>query len=260
MVVIGCVGINIFASDNLNLSFPGLLIEKGDLVCDTSTTDGDVCELGNRQSKKRILAYGDSHMNHISRQLVSQLGADYSIDFIYYRACFMSAQKKFSELGNNDVDCKKKKGALLNMSGSSFEAVITGQRWHGYGIVTNEDVKEAIKDRIKNFGIITGKLIILGSTSEVDFRCERSKSRRVNSDRLCWQSNESKLVNRNFIEVTDSFFKLTNVFFVYPYNYLCPNDLCVVRKNGISNYTDPHHLSFSGGRDVVNEISEIIRR
>ena len=219
-----------------------------------------ISKYGNRNSEKRILVFGDSHVNHISRQLRDQLG-EFSIDFVNHGGCFMSQKISLGTQSSIELEqlCKGRIKTLESMKGTHYYAVITGQKWHGYGIDTEKKILEAIEDRIYSFGIVYSKLIILGSTPTIDFDCEKSKVRPYSKIISCPESKE-KIIVKNFSEVTSKMSNLSNVFFVYPYNYLCPNDTCVVSYNGVSNYADLTHLSYKGGYGVVREIRDIINR
>ena len=219
-----------------------------------------ICKLGNRDSKNRIIIYGDSHVDHIVKQLDSQLGRDFSIDVIFYGSCFMGNNIRFDDKpGLGGIPCATKINTLRSLSNSNPVAVITGQRWHGYGIITETQIQDAINDRLTAFEINPKNLIILGSTADVPLECELAKNRGQISSMNCPQSIESKIINKKFIDVTSRMNISSNVFFVYPYKYLCSNDDCKVINGNVSNYVDFHHLSNKGAEGVAHEIAGIIK-
>ena len=127
-------------------------------------------------------------------------------------------------------------------------------------MVSVEMVTRAMTDRLDAFGMEPQKLIILGSTANVPFDCEKSKQRPFDRYKVCAQDETGKAVNKSFIDITSHMTVPNNVFFVYPYRHLCPNDVCVVSAGGVSNFFDFHHLTFAGGESVAREIAEIVRR
>jgi peptidoglycan/LPS O-acetylase OafA/YrhL len=241
------------------LGFSNLVTTNGWVECDKKQQDGEVCKLGNRASKKLIVAYGDSHVNHIVRQLVAQLGVDFSIDLVYSSSCFMGNKIRFEKMGDAQ-DCDRKVRYLESIKDSKPVAVITGQRWHGYGIESKQAVQKAIADRVDAFGIHPSKLIVLGSTADVNFECEISNFRPFGKAKICQQSETSKTINKDFIDATKAMAGLPGAFFVYPYNHLCPQNTCKFSVGRIANFVDEHHLSLDGGEEVVREIAEIVSR
>jgi SGNH domain (fused to AT3 domains) len=259
MCVVWTVSRVAYLSKDRVLGFSNLVTTNGWVECDKKQQDGEVCKLENRESKKLIVAYGDSHLNHIVRQLVKQFGADFSIDLVYSSSCYMSNKTRFEKMGNLQ-NCDRKIRYLESIKDSKPVAVITAQRWHGYGIVSKEEVQKAIFDRVEAFGIHPSKLIVLGSTADVSFECEISNFRPLGKSRVCQQPEVNKTYNKDFIEATKAIAVLPNVFFVYPYNHLCPNDACIFSVDRVSNFVDGHHLSFEGGESVVREIADIVLR
>ncbi len=219
-----------------------------------------IWKFGNRRSTKRLLAFGDSHINHVSRQIREQFGRDYAIDFVNFGSCFMGDTVTFPTGLTGDLKdlCEKRVSALRSMRGQHYDAVITAQRWHMYGGGTGDETLNVVRDRMQAFGIRFSKLVVLGSTPTIDFNCEKSKVRPVESVVSCPAAKDQAVVKR-FMESTERMPKPANVFFVYPYRFLCPDDKCVVIHDGISNYADETHLSYEGGRPVVDVIAKIVR-
>ena len=157
-------------------------------------------------------------------------------------------------------ECDNKLAALQGMKGLKPYAVITAQLWHGYDVVTKESVTVAIKDRLNVFGMMPEKLIILGSTPNAPIECEKSRQRPFDRLKVCPQDEPSKAINRTFIEATSALTVPANVSFVYPYKFLCPNDVCVYVEGGVSNFFDFNHMTYAGAEGVAREIDKIVRR
>jgi hypothetical protein len=223
-----------------------------------ANNSSDVCELGNRKSDLRIILYGDSHIKHLVNQIVIQLGENYAIDLITTSSCLMGTKVRGVD-EPYESECNKKIRALESLLGSSPFALITGQRWHGYGINNKEEIEGVINDRFSSFQINPKILIILGSTADISYDCELANIRPFRFGKKdCAQSSETKKVNQLFIETTQKMKKPSNVFFVYPYIHLCPNDFCLANNDGKMNYIDANHLSNTGSKEIVQEISVIL--
>jgi peptidoglycan/LPS O-acetylase OafA/YrhL len=232
---------------------------KGWMSCPAEKINDGVCELGNREAKDKIVAYGDSHLGHVVRQLVDQLGNDYAIDVISTYSCFMGESLRYNDIGDRDA-CDKMVGKLETYKATNPVAVITSQRWHGYQIIDEEGIEAAINDRMNAFGMNPEHLIILGSTANIPFECEMAKYRPMLPPADCPQNIKTKLWSQTFIDTTRVMNTPDHVHFVYPYSHICPNDECTVIKDHVAYYMDQHHLSFEGSESVVKEISDIVRQ
>lgn len=260
MAMVGMTGYETYRRDGIE-SRLGKSIQfiSGYKLCTESELTGEVCKLGNQKSNKLIIAFGDSHLLHLTAQLESQLGKDYAIDLVHSASCFMGEKVRF-EVYSDKAECERKIRYLESLRGSKAVAVITAQRWHGYGIQTRDQIEAPIRDRLNVFGIDAVKVIILGSTANISFDCERAKIRPIQRMKNCDQQEQLKPMNRNFMEVTRDM-KLPEKFhFIYPYEYICPDDVCIFSKDGLSNYFDDSHLTFSGSEKIVGEIKKIVER
>jgi peptidoglycan/LPS O-acetylase OafA/YrhL len=260
MVVVGAVGYGTDLRDGFPSRLPGFSVTSADYSCPEGHLDHEVCKIGNRDSAKTMVAYGDSHLAHLLAQLDSKLGKDYAIDFVYSAGCFMGDRVRIHGAETNRAECDRKIEALERMRDAKPAVVITAQRWHGYNVVTKDAVSSAIQDRVDAFGMKPGKLIILGTTANVPFECEKSKQRPFERFKNCPQDEANKTINKEFIDVTTHMTVPGNVFFVYPYKHLCPDDRCVISEGGVSNFFNFNHLTFAGGEGVAREIDQIVRR
>jgi peptidoglycan/LPS O-acetylase OafA/YrhL len=260
MVAAGGVGYGTLRRDGFPGRLPAFTVTTAEYPCPAGHLVEEVCRIGNRGSAKTIVAYGDSHLAHLMAQLDGKLGKDYAIDYLFSPGCFMGDKIRIHGAETDRAECDRKIQALERMKGSSPAVVITAQRWHGYNVVTNEAIAEAMADRLDAFGMKPGKLIILGTTANVPFECEKSKRRPFEGFKDCPQEEGEKRINKVFIDVTSRMKVPDNVFFVYPYRHLCPDDVCVVSAGGVSNFFNFNHLSFAGGEGVAREIEQIVRR
>lgn len=217
----------------------------------------DICVLGNKTAVKEILVYGDSHALHLTAELERQLGEDYKIIVISDGSCFMGTDiKVWHGNDNRAAQCRAKIKLLENeVKGKNYEMVITSQRWHGYGFRAVEDYKNAIQDRIKNFDISTSKLIIVGSTSDVNFACQKSKVRPITFPKDCALSEAAEAtidyVN-NFEKASEDF--IDQASFVLPHKLVCGGERCRALWENKVVYKDTNHLSVIGSQIVVRNI------
>jgi hypothetical protein len=71
---------------------------------------------------------------------------------------------------------------------------------------------------------------------------------------------ESRAQSERFITRTSALSLAPNVYFVYPQQKLCDQNICKVIENGISYYTDINHLSKAGAMLVMPEIASILKK
>ena len=223
----------------------------------------DVCVLGNELSNKKILVYGDSHALHLTTELERQFGSDYKIVVITDGSCFMGTELKRWHREQNRAERCKEKIELLEreVEAKEFDITITSQRWYGYGFRTVDDYHKVIRDRVKNFGISTKHLVIIGSTSDVNYGCEKNIFRPISLSNACELSKNSELT----INYVDNFMKASQSFadkaiFIYPHQLLCGGERCSALWEGDVLYADTHHLSEIGSRIVVNQIASKVTR
>jgi peptidoglycan/LPS O-acetylase OafA/YrhL len=236
------------------------LVENRDGMIDCE--EGTLCEFGNPKASKQILVYGDSHIAHFSKALNEALGDQYKFLYVTVSGCFLGDKVKFIAVDGDThrKDCDAGIEVLRGLREQKFFAVIRAQRWHSYDIKSAVKIQEAIQDSIDAFGIHPEKTIIVGSTSNIDLPCNQAKALGLpwRSHRTCREDKETQDPNKEFIEVTKSLAVPKNVYFVYPYQQLCPNDRCIVISNGRSNFEDRHHLSKVGALQIMPEIKKYL--
>jgi len=220
-----------------------------------------VCRIGNKFSTKNILVYGDSHIMHLTSELEKQLGSEYQITAISSGSCFMGTKIKRWHSNKIRANQCKKAHALLEkeISGKYFDITITSQRWHGYGYKTVDDFNRVISDRVKNFGISTKQLFIIGSTNDVNLSCERKKFRPISFSNFCVLERSKLTFNyvNNFVEASQPF--VDQATFIYPHQILCGSKRCKALWNGNVIYSNIHHLSKIGSGFVVSQIVSKIK-
>ena len=233
-----------------------------------------VCNTGNRESKNVILLFGDSHAKHLGSQLEMHFGKNYRIETISAGLCFLDS-KIYNLVEKNILtnmhikNCEKAIDEFNNYlnnfdyTNNKLVAVITSQRWNIYDSKYKNIEIKSIQNRVALFKNKADKIIIVGSTGEVNFQCEQHKLRNISNiflkDELCEQQTHLGL--KEFINETQNMKIPKNVHFVYPYKLLCNDkrDYCLFfNKQGQINYLDDNHLSYYGSEPVVNEIKKII--
>lgn len=240
------------------VSVPLLVNNTGVYPCGSFVVKQELCVFGNLNSPETVLVYGDSHAQHLTAALADTVGRKYRIVFISSSSCFFGNHP--SPAYRHPVDCLPNLERVKALDNQKFKAIIRSQRWHGYGLDTTDQIVRAAEDAILAFGLHSEKIIIVGSTANVDLKCLKYNYyfKQVSKERPCHSSDDSKSKNLLFMSVTNAMAKPPNVYFVYPYQALCPKDECEFRGNERLYYGDTHHLTKDGSLLVMDEILQLI--
>jgi hypothetical protein len=262
MVCLGAIGLYGYKHHGiLGQTKQGILInDTGIYPCKDKFDAKQICIFGNLDSSEVILIYGDSHAEHLTAALAKTFGDTYKLMFAYTSSCY------FGEHPNpkykRPIACEPFVEHIrdLKKSGEKIVATILSQRWHGYGITTSEQIIAAMTDAMKAFDLNPNKIIIVGSTANVDLRCAKhnyyfGSSR---SQQACEQDEASIKINKEFINFTAGLAVPSNVNFVYPFEALCPNDVCVPIRDDVLLYGDNHHLTQAGAQLLMPAIKKIL--
>jgi peptidoglycan/LPS O-acetylase OafA/YrhL len=235
-----------------------LINDTGIYPCKVQFDNKELCVFGNRQSSEIILVYGDSHAEHLTAALAQAFGDRYKIIFAYTSSCYFG--KHPSETYRRPETCEPFLKLAHHLKGQSIVATILSQRWHGYGITEPNDIRIAILDAAKALDLDPNKVILVGSTADVDLRCAKYNYyfEASRGSQICDSNARSIAINRQFIDVTSHLQVPSNVFFVYPYTKLCPSDRCQPIKNGTLLYGDAHHMTRAGAELVMSDIKNIL--
>ncbi len=217
------------------------------------------CEIGNAKASETILLYGDSHADHLSAALQQALGDRYRILFAYYPSCFMGSRG--SPNHEAAADCSALMDQIRQLKGQKLKAVIRAQRWHGHGVVGQEAIRAAVDDTASGLGLDSEKVIIVGSTADIDLRCAKWNyyfaTTRFKRD--CVTPEGPRVANEEFVAVTQRLPAREGLSFVYPYTQLCNKGACKIVENGVQYYSDTHHLTREGAGLIMPEILKIIQ-
>jgi peptidoglycan/LPS O-acetylase OafA/YrhL len=262
MVCLGAIGLYGYKHHGiLGQTKQGILInDTGIYPCKDKFDAKQICIFGNLDSSEVILIYGDSHAEHLTAALAKTFGDTYKLMFAYTSSCY------FGEHPNpkykRPIACEPFVEHIrdLKKSGEKIVATILSQRWHGYGITMSEQIIAAMTDAMKAFDLNPNKIIIVGSTANVDLRCAKhnyyfGSSR---SQQPCERDETSIKINKDFIAITSAMPAPRKVAFVYPYTILCPNDICTPIQGDILLYGDTHHLTRAGADLVMPTIKALI--
>jgi peptidoglycan/LPS O-acetylase OafA/YrhL len=256
LTLTGLFGYWIFCNDGISnrIQNPFDTVSIGHHPKCLSIAEDEICTLGNPESKYEILVYGDSHALHLTAALEEKFGDVYKITVITDGSCFMGTTLKRWRGKENQIRQCRSKIELLKQAvlGKKYEMVITSQRWHGYGLKSVGEYQKAIKDRLQNFGIDTKQLVIVGSTSNVNIKCEKNNFRPIVSSKNCVREDESIDYVKNFTLASENF--EGSVYFIFPHKILCGKQRCTALFNETLLYKDNHHLSKVGANLIVNEI------
>jgi peptidoglycan/LPS O-acetylase OafA/YrhL len=260
MLLVGTLAFISFKKEGFvgQTSIPRLIDNTGVHPCDNSFSKNQLCMFGNAAANETILIYGDSHAQHLTAAMNQVLGKTYKLLFAYSPSCFFGSHPSLNY--EPPKECKPFIEHVKRLSGLHFKAIVRSQRWHGYGITESDQVALAVNDATRAFGLHADKIVIVGSTADIDLQCEKHnyyfQSPWLKQD--CQLFTDSILVNKRFVEVTSKGPQKENIIFIYPYNKLCPDDICRARANEIQFYGDAHHLTKDGALLVVQDIKKAI--
>lgn len=246
----------VFGVVNSNAGFSDLQNMSPYVQCEEQ--DG-LCVFGNEASNDVIVLVGDSHAFHLSRALEDRLGDDYKLILIQCGSCFMGDRVTFDGKAWSRASLNRARGKIRELRSLNIHAVIRAQRWHGYGIESDRELENAIRDAYSFFDLPYKNLIIVGSTATIDRRCHLLKyyGKRAHSD--CSEDPISHKSNQKFISVTQQMHVPENVYFAYPYKDICKADKCSVIRGDTALYYDDHHLTRDGAALVMDDIERVVR-
>jgi peptidoglycan/LPS O-acetylase OafA/YrhL len=260
MICVALFGLYIFKSSGFlaQTTQPKLKANMALEDCSADFKAGKLCVFGNKSATKTLLLYGDSHAEHLTTALNQTFGKNYKIIFAYHPGCFLG--QEYLHTQQVPQACINQITQIKALSDQNIQAVIHAQRWHGYGLTEKEQIVKAVSDSIRVFNLNPEKIVLIGSTADVDLRCEKwnyyfGPSRWF---KKCNDLKVSKAINERFIAITKDIQKPENVSFVYPYQKLCSNQKCHALENGTLYYSDSHHLTMEGALLIMPELKRII--
>jgi len=225
--------------------------EGGYEACAAAYSEHRPCFFGNVATTKTIVIVGDSHAHQLLATLVAKLGKEYKIAPFICNSCFFGERVRFDRQAEKPELFSQTRTAIDLLAGQSIEAVIRVQRWHGYGLDTDDKVRDTVADAMTFFGVPYKKLIVVGSTANVDYRCHVARQLGKLRFGACQDDAKTRVDNETFIRATQSMSVPPTVSFVYPYQLVDGN---------IDDYCDNHHLSAKGAELVVDEIRRNLAR
>lgn len=233
-------------------------MESGWLKCSAQNMNNGLCVFGNLGTREAIVLVGDSHMGHLSKAIIKSFGDRYLIISITCGSCFFGEKLRFDNIAFDINELEDAREKIVLLKNYKVKVVIRGQRWHGYGINTAHEITKAVEDSYNFFGIDYEKMIIVGSTQEVDYRCYAIKHFKLFDPGNCKDFPKSKTINEEFMMVTRELEVPSKVHFVYSAERLCPKGVCsVLTENGF-NYADQHHLTELGASLIIDDIRKIL--
>ncbi len=228
-------------------------------VCTTGFRENQLCIFGNRSAQETILVFGDSHAEHLTAALNETLGNRYKIIFAFYPSCFFGNDFHIGHA--TPPACAEQIEQIKALKGTKLSAVIRAQRWHGYGIENQNAISRAMDDAIQVFGLKPEKIILVGSTADIDIRCAKWNYYFPNSRsaKPCIDNFASRATNERFMSITKGLSVPDGVHFVYPYDKLCNKNGCKVIENNVLYYSDAHHLTKDGAMLIMPDIVKILQ-
>jgi hypothetical protein len=256
MLVIGLLGYADYQNKGFVTRFhkTPLLIRDGEYKCthDQQTT-GKPCEFGNLDAHQIILIYGDSMSGQLTNALNEKFGHQYKLVYFGHGGCFIGD-------GDGSPICNAFREELSKFRDQDVYAVIRSQRWARYGATTEDTTKALILDAVKVSNLHPKKIIIVGSTQDVNTECEFANYYIPFRKRDCGFNVASSELNKLFITTSKKISLPSNIFFLYPSEKVCINDRCQVISNSISNYSDSAHISTDGALLAMPDIAKILNQ
>lgn len=222
--------------------------------CDNVIKDGVLypCTFGNQKSDQIILIYGDSHAGHLTSALNQELGSQYRFIFLGYGDCLQSKV----EGADKDAMCQLMWGEVRKLRGQKLHAAVHAQRWGSFDSQVEKD------DMQRGFlvaGLSPQKIAIVGSIPDVDLDCEIANYYVSSRKKSCPRFEGEYKRNKNFIAESQKFTPPKNLKFFYPYEKLCPNDVCKIIDGSVANYWDDRHMSRDGALMATPDLIEYLR-
>ena len=218
---------------------------------------------GNRSAKQKIVLFGDSHMQHLSGQIVEKLGNDFAIDSIALGGCHVG--KSF--LKNIDPQnlpwCEKMQQEMRNLP--QVDVVLSSNLMHIYDNYpwNEEDFYKLMMDKLNLLENPPKRWIFIGSPGEVNFQCETFNRRRFKHHSKECAPMGSK-VYKDYILFSQNLMAQKRfppyVEFIYPFLDLCDeNGKCQFEnENGIKNYLNGDHLNYAGGEKTALQLRKML--
>ncbi len=222
--------------------------------CDNVIKDGVLypCTFGNQQSEKLILIYGDSHAGHLTSALNQELGSQYRFIFLGYGNCLQSK----SEGADQDAMCQLMWKEVRKLRKKNVYAVIHAQRWGGLQM---QEEKDDMRRAFLVTGLSPQKIAIVGSIPDVDLDCEIANYYVPSRKKTCPTFDGQYKSNASFIVESKQLEKPKNLKFFYPYEKLCPNNVCQVIDGSVANYWDDRHMSRDGALLSTPDLIEYLK-
>jgi len=222
--------------------------------CDNVIKDGVLypCTFGNPNSDQIILIYGDSHAGHLTSALNQELGSQYRFIFLGYGDCLLSKV----EGADKDAMCQLMWGEVRKLRSQKLHAVVHAQRW---GNLLSPKERDDMKRAFSVAGLSPQKIAIVGSIPDVDLDCEIANYYVTFRKKSCQRFEGEYRRNANFIAETKKLNLPKNLQFFYPYEKLCPNDMCKVINGSVANYWDDRHMTKDGALMAIPDLIEYLR-
>ena len=220
---------------------------------------------GNRQAKRKIILMGDSHIQHMTAQIVDKLGADFAIDSAALGGCLVS-KTDIRQVNGTDPSSACYRARINLNDAATPDVVIAANHWRIYGELprSKEDLHNWLMNQAGLFTPPPRKMIFLGSPGEVDYMCETGNKRKIKAAR---RSCPNLFTNTylNYINWSQELMREKRfpdfVEFVYGYPDLCDRETgkChLENEKGEFNFANNDHITYVGGEKTAQKIADII--
>ena len=239
--------------------------ERNDFGQEWWATWGKWLKTGNRESPKKIILFGDSHMAHFELQLAEKLGNDYAFDRIA-GLCWVgknkmsysaNALRAFQAPANL---CENIQRELI--AAPTPEVVVTGNSgFYSLNPKNADEFYDLIMQKVALFDPAPKKFIFVGDPGNIDVLCEQAnyRSRLIRPPKECKPPYDiAPYLNFSRWSREKKFPDF--VHFVYPFEMLCDEKgHCQAFGEHGANFWDDNHLTFWGSEPVAAEIAKIIK-
>ena len=218
------------------------------------------CFLGDKESNKIIVIYGDSHAGHLINALNKTFGGGYKLIF-FGNNCFIGAigSETPKVWGLTDAQCRLKQIQMKGLIGANIYAVIRAQRWSIYDSVTADGIKNLMFEAFSASKLKPEKIIIVGSVPKISsLNCQIAGKFSFIRKMLCGENVTDISVEKFFKSETANLPKSKNVYFIHPIDYLCESSCQIVDEHKQIFYDD-NHLTVDGAMKLMPAFEAILK-
>lgn len=260
LLAVGLSGALLLKTKGLPERFGKRLIESEESKFNCSGLEkGGVCFFGNPSGDQTIVIYGDSHASQLGKAVHNFFGNQYKIGLVSEGNCFLGNSYSPPHQASPKALCESKAKIVKTLQGEKIIATIYAQWWQGYGILSDSEIKLALKDAEIALGLQPRHLFVLSAIPNYDVNCHRlayyaPRGRRLHDCKKYDESTDQKIAFEsaaNLIEFNRP------VTLINTLEILChKNKSCSTPENTLPYYQDWNHLNAKGAMLLMPVIEQ----